>query len=641
MCVLIISECESDLSRILMNSAECRLLAFSEAEKEDLSAYSSIALLCGPGSAGPRVLSAALRIKIEEFAESGKPIFYEWCAGFGYTCLKGDDYNDGRFFVGDAMSRYVYVGSSSQRLAYGDLLDNQANLGCTYVYIPDTAYPLLYNGGHVIKHDHLDASEINTDAIDQKDWRLWYYDKTRLVCSFRIADFVKARFAPFESWLGILELILNHLGVSDIQMPKPHYTLGNGGTADDTFRRAMKWFEGCNVLNDAGKAGAIEGMAHMISPDGVQTVRRNVRMDCVGEVAGAYFFDYLINKNENSLEVYKNLYDFIFDKMQIKDGKFRGMIRWTETAWNTTYGDDTGRAILGNLFYMMYTGDTSRLPEIEASLDILVSVTGSDGLIKHSIHCIELTYEKMKEMASNPSEQWSAHRNAYYSAALLLTYLFTGKKSYLETGVKGLSRIMEVYPNTMRAISETEELCRLIFPLACLYQVTGEEEHKAWLYDVAERLEIYRHKNGGYLEVDPGYTAYRSRTEGTESSMLADNGNEISDLLYSLNWLPLGFSYAYYVTGDSMFMEKWEDIAGFMASAQIVSEDKSIDGAWARCLDVKRMEIYGMPHDVGWGPCCIESGWTVGEIIMGLGFGMALQRGDLPKFPESCKIVKQ
>ena len=64
-----------------------------------------------------------------------------------------------------------------------------------------------------------------------------------------------------------------------------------------------------------------------------------------------------------------------------------------------------------------------------------------------------------------------------------------------------------------------------------------------------------------------------------------------------------------------------------MADAQIVSDDKTIDGAWARSLDLKRMEIYGMHHDVGWGPCCIESGWTVGEILMGLGFGIALKKG--------------
>ena len=234
-------------------------------------------------------------------------------------------------------------------------------------------------------------------------------------------------------------------------------------------------------------------------------------------------------------------------------------------------------------------------------------------------------------MHSTPSNQYCAHRNAYYSAALLLAYRLCGKEIYLETALKGLSSIMNVFPNTMRAISETEELCRLIFPLSCLYQVTKDKEHLDWLYSVADRLELYKHKSGAYVEMDPGYTAYRSRTAGTESSMLADNGNEIADLLYSLNWLPLGFSYAYYVTGDPVFLKKWEDISDFFSKAQIVSDNKTINGAWSRSLDLNRMEIYGMPHDVGWGPCCIESGWTVGEILMGIGFGTAVKRGIYPK----------
>ena len=634
MSILIISNRESDLSRILMDSAECTFLTFKKAEDKDLSQFSSIALLCGPESRRPYVLSSALRIKIEKFEESGKPTFYEWCASLGYTYTDGDDYNDGRDSMSDAMNRYVYIGENNKYLSYGDLLDSQANAGCNYVFVPETAYPILYNGGHVIKHDHIEKENINTGDIATKDWRLWYYDPKRLVCSFRISDFIKARFAPFESWCGILEIISKHLGIENVKIPKPHYILGSGGDIKNTFERGMKWFEGCNILIDNGNSGAREGLAHCISPDGVQAVRNNVRVDCVGEVAGAYFFDYLINNKNESLSVYKNLSDFVFDKMQIKDGKFKGMLRWTEGAWCTVYGDDTGRAILATLFYMMYTGDTKRLPQTEEALDFLISVTGTDGLMNHGLHCVNLTDEKIKELSSVPSKQVCAHRNAYYSAALLLAYRFNHKQIYLETAVKGLTSIMNVYPNTMRAISETEELCRLIFPLACLYQVTGEETHKKWLYDVCERLETYRHKSGGYIEMDPGYTAYRSRTQGTESSMLADNGNEISELLYSLNWLPLGFSYAYYVTNDSLFLEKWENIAKFLTNAQIVSHDKTIDGAWSRCLDLKRMEYYGMPHDVGWGPLSIESGWTVGEILMGLGLGIMLKRKTLPEFPK-------
>lgn len=631
MAVLIISNRKSDLSDLLMRSARCAFMSEKEAEAADLSLYSSIALLCGVNEGRAHVISAALRIKMEAFAESGRPIFYEWCASFGYTLTEGDEYNDGRDTSGDAMNRYVYIGEDTEEVSYGDLLDSQANASSIYRFIPEGAYPILYNGGHVVKHDHLATTEIKKGEIESKAWRLWYYDKTRLICSFRISEFVKARFAPFRSWCGIIRIIFEHLGVKKFEAPPPHYVLGSSGDVMNTFKKGMAWFDGCEILINNGRDGAIEGMAHTIFPNGKQEKRHNIRVDCVGEIAGAYFFDYLLNGNEDSLTVYQNLSDFVFDKMQVRSGRFRGMLRWTEAAWETLYGDDTARAMLATLFYMLYTGDHARLGEVEQALDLLVSLTGTDGLMQHGLYCLRLTDEAMAELRSTPSKQVCAHRNAYYGAALLLAYRLNHKEIYLNTAVRGLSAIMEAYPNTMRAISETEELCRLVFPLACLYEATGREEHKGWLYDVCERLELYRYKDGGYVEMDPGYTAYRSRTAGTESSMLADNGNEIAELLYSLNWLPLGFSYAYHVTGDPLFLKKWEDIGCFFTRAQIVSEDKTIDGAWARCLDLKRMEIYGMPHDVGWGPCCIESGWTVAEILMGLGLGMALKKGLVPK----------
>ena len=630
MSILIISNRESDLSKVLKNSAKCTMLSFDNAEGEDLSKYTSIAVLFSTDLKRAQMLSSALRIKIEEFADSGRPVFYEWCGSLGYAYSVANDLNDGSDLNGDATSRYVYVGDDNEDLSFGDLLDSQANVGSLYRCIPETAKLILYSGGHILKHDHVDKEDINVSEIPHNKWRLWYYDKNRLVCSFHFADFVKSRFVPFKAWCGILKLILKHLGVEQVELPKPYYTLGYGGDTLETFNRGMKWFDGCDILLDDGRKGVEEGLKHTIYPYGEQERTKNVRVDCVGEVAGAYFFDYLLNKNEKSFEVFNNLYDFIFNKMQVNGGKFDGMLRWTECAWHVTYADDTGRAILGALFYMMYTGDYKMLPNIERSLDFLVSLTGTDGLIEHGINCFWLSDKKVEEMRSKATNQPMAHGNAYYCAVLLLAYMLNKKQIYLTTACKGLESMMKNFPNTFREISETEEICRLIFPLACLYHVTGLEKHKNWLYLVCEKLSKYRHKSGGYLEIDTGYTAFRSRTQGTESSMLADNGNEIAELLYSLNWLPLGFSYAYYATGDKVFMDLWEDISKFMTSAQIVSDDKTIDGAWARALDLKRMEIYGMPHDVGWGPFCIESGWTVAEILMGLGFGMALKKGITP-----------
>ena len=137
---------------------------------------------------------------------------------------------------------------------------------------------------------------------------------------------------------------------------------------------------------------------------------------------------------------------------------------------------------------------------------------------------------------------------------------------------------------------------------------------------MVDDLQKFRHSSGGYAEWDTGYKAFCSRNHKGECALLANNGDPVADLLYSNNWLPLGFAYAYLITGEERFYALWKDTASFILSAQMHSEDKLLDGAWARAFDLERLENNGIPYDIGWGPYCIESGWTVGEILMGLQF---------------------
>jgi hypothetical protein len=111
-----------------------------------------------------------------------------------------------------------------------------------------------------------------------------------------------------------------------------------------------------------------------------------------------------------------------------------------------------------------------------------------------------------------------------------------------------------------------------------------------------------------------------------ESTLLARNGDPVADLLYSNNWLPIGFMQAYFVTKDDRFLKWWEEHAAFLASAQLASDNPSIDGAWARAFDVNLHEVFGSPADAGWGPWAIESGWTVAEITSGLLMGLLKER---------------
>ena len=366
-----------------------------------------------------------------------------------------------------------------------------------------------------------------------------------------------------------------------------------------------------------------------IYPDGKQRVLSWVRNDCTAETSFTYFMKYLMSKDIKSKEISDNLISLCFDVFQYKEeGPLKGMMRWTQTGWGTCYADDTARVLISQLLKCLYTGGKDYLEECVEALHFLVKTTGTDGTRVFRTDNSELTGERLQQLVSTPTNHLSAHYNAFYLGSLLLAYKITGIEVFKSVGIKGLETLMSVYPETKREHSETQEICRLIMPLSWLYWVTGDKKHKDWLYKVTEDLIRFKHPSGGYLEWDTGYKS--DITESLESSLLAKNGDPIVDLLYSLNWLPMGFMQAYFVTKDPYFKELWEGIAKFFVSAQIHSGDKMINGGWTRALDVELMEVYGLAADAGWGPWAIESGWTVAEITSGLIIG--LMSDDLCKF---------
>ena len=391
--------------------------------------------------------------------------------------------------------------------------------------------------------------------------------------------------------------------------------------AFDTVRRGINWIKDAGILKNGGTDGAYEGFSNLISArDGTQTKATNVRTDCTMEIGGALLFDSLLTSNAESARAADALFDFAFEFLQVKEGEHRGMLRWSEAAWETCFQDDAARAVLPLLLTQFFDTGIPHFAEIRAALDYMLDSTGPDGI---RVACTEIctnTREYSASLRAESSSEPCAHFNSYYHAALLLAYRASGEERYLSFAERGLSAIMAKYPNTRRETSETEECCRMVLPLAVLYGITGREEHYCWLCRVVDDLVKRRHASGGYAEWDTDYKAACSRNHKGECALLANNGDPVADLLYSNNWLPMGFAYAYLVTGERRFFELWCSHASFIASSQMQSLRPELNGAWSRAFDMDAGESYGMPHDAGWGPYCIESGWTVGEILMGLQF---------------------
>ena len=626
--VLIISNHENDVSKLILNN--CPDAAVYDAENDNIP-FEKFESLCILGGAEEKqmIIPSKNRIEVDKFIQSGKPIFCEFVASVaGVYGGNPQETTHHRLVYSDEYVDFA-------RLKKGDILDGHYNDVLSYYFVPDSARPVLTYHDYICAHDNI---EMDDETFRSGKLGLWYLNDKVLISSFRLCNFNRARLAPRDSWLEIIQGIVEFLAGEKLQIKFPDSVctakkLKPVTCAEDvceTVKRGLEWFKNAGMLKNNGKYGVYEGFSHLISArDGKQLTADGIdkiRADCTGETGGAFLFDYLITGNKESYEIYQNTESFCFDYMQVKDGEHRGMVRWTETAWEICYQDDVARAILPTLLNQNFGVKTPYFKQAVEALEFLANTTGEDGLRVNSTCLSELTEDKVLKLKKAGSGRAYAHFNAYYHAALLLAVRAGADERFADVAVKGLTTIMNLYPDNLRETSETEEMCRLVFPLAVLYEYTKEKKHYEWLMKVVADLEKVQHPSGGYAEWDTGYKANCSRNHKGECALLANNGDPVADLLYSNNWLPLGFAYAYMVTKDECFYNKWKEITTFLMNCQVYSEDKLLDGAWTRAMDMERMESYGVPHDVGWAPCCIETGWTVGEILMGLQFMELVER---------------
>ncbi len=619
--IAVITAQKSDFSLLLesLPHATIEYILPQEIAAYDLSIYSALVLLGGTNPS-PLALEPEARIKIEEQIQNGKKVFSEYLNSIDdiYT----PEPSSTRF-------RRLIVNQEIGDLSKGDILEDQCNSFILPHFSKKLEQPILYYKEFINAHDKTEILE--EDVKELSNWALWKERPNLMVCSFRLCNFIKARFSPLSRWKTLICSIIEWLteeSMEQLSVDAPYSLVQDvpGNQFEpllrECFSAGIRWYHESQTLLENGKRGVYEGFMTEIQPDGSQARALTIRTDCTAEASLAFFTDYLLNGNLASLKTSDELEAFCYEKMQICDGLYDGMLRWSNTAWNVCYQDDNARVLIPSLLKMMYSGNYRYLDACCKALDFLVKTTGPDGLRPSRTDNLLLDEAEMERLHSTPGNFPCAHYNAFYSATLLLCGKLANREDFIEVGIKGLENIMAVYPKTIREQSETQELCRLILPLAWMYWVTKNPKHKDYLYQVTNDLQKMKHPSGAYLEWDSDYSAACSQKENAECSLLTKNGDPVADLLYSLNWLPLGFAQAYFITEDPYFYELWKEISTFMIRSQIHSDNPAINGGWARGFDVDKMEVYGLPNDVGWGPWAIESGWTVSEILAGLGLGL-------------------
>lgn len=615
--LLVLTDALCDFTDVLCAcGADVETMTVPEAAKKDISDYDAYCLL-GKG----QNIDARVHIQLEQAAEAGKHVFIQATGSFHGIYSAGA--------VDTTRKRLIYVdpedGTGIEGLTTGDLLDDHSNLMRRPWNLVAGYKPLLVYKEHILAHAHLNATK--EEILSGGDCGLWMLGDSIMMTSFCLHNFNRARFSPRRAWEKLIRYIAKWItGAEPASLPAP--VLSHGTDADlsdpavfdrcreEAIHRGMDWL--MQFLVDQGLGGIREGLRHCIDPEGVQSPASTIRNDCCGEAAGAFKLYARLYGDEDARRIAENIDSFTYGPMMIHGGPYDGFMRWTEDAWQVCYQDDVARCVLSGLYDCVFLGRDETFPSICRALDFLVNSTAKDGCRVARSDLYATSPEGLAALAEAETGNRSAHYNAYYHAALLLAYKHGGNPRYLETARSGLETLMSIYPNTGREQSETEEMCRLVLPLAILYDVTREASHRDMLYRVVGDLVTHKHPSGGYYEWDTGYKASCSRESTGECSLLTENGDPVADLLYSTNWLPIGFAYAYYATGDDWFKSLWRDVVAFCIRSQVISEDPLLDGSWCRAFDMDMWEAYACPHDVGWAACCSESGWTDAEILMGM-----------------------
>ncbi|MEO9004613.1 MAG: hypothetical protein ABI288_07740, partial [Ginsengibacter sp.] len=492
-----------------------------------------------------------------------------------------------------------------------------------------------------------------------------------LVSTTKLSQFITARYAPKEAMQAIWTYILHWLqGDKDSAVildwtptVRPSYSRSQKLPANVVrlaIQRGIDWHtnakmllnkEGWNEykqlwkLNDSnmltnipsvnnaapqpksqvgdGSFGILEGIASQIDLKGNQPTRWWLRSDCNGESSLAFALRWKLDGDKRSSLIAKNLLDWLY----FRSGLFQedpqkanyGLLFWAPGSTQALYQDNDIKAILGCI-------GTSGILNTDRWDDVLVKnilgnfrTTGVNGFRGSRLENPNLLRDGWQSYWNKNTVRLQPHYEAWVWSSYLWLYDKTKWKPLLEKTRKAISMMMEAYPREWRWQNGfQQERGRMLLPLSWLIRVDDRPEYRAWMKQIATDIEKYQDKSGAIREelgsLSHGVYTPASSNESygkKEAPLIQENGDKVSDLLYTCNFTFLGLHEAYATTGDMQYKRMADRLAEFLIRVQVKSEKhKELDGGWFRAFDYEQWEYWGSNADAGWGAWSIEVGWT-------------------------------
>ena len=508
--------------------------------------------------------------------------------------------------------------------------------------LPAETYPILFESGNVLVATTKLSSFITGRYAPTADWQtVWDFILDRLdpddqptiawTPDVRPAfnrdqalprDFERHSFKSAAEWYHDSRLL-----VSKSREPKIHELLRSGAENVET--------PGPNSPSGDGSCGILEGYASSIAHDGSQTQRVPLRSDCNAESAMALALDWSVNANAHSRKVAENLLDYVYftsnmhgrDRGNPKHPAF-GLIAWGDIApawYVANYSDDDARVMLSALVAAACL-DSDRWDEsVMKGLLANLRTIGTLGFRGDRIDMPQIEANGWKLYHDAPTINYSPHHESYLWACNLWAYQHTGYKPFIERTKTAIRMTMEAFPDQWRW-NDSIERARMLLCLAWLVRVEDTPEHRKWLNTIADAVIERGQPSGAIQERFPGnrsgFQIPTSNEEyGTgEMPLIQQNGDPVSDQLYTTGFALLGLHEAYAATGDLKLKQAEDKLAEYLCRSQIHSgKHPYLRGAWFRAFDYNRWDYWAASGDIGWGAWSVETGWCDAWITAVLG----------------------
>ncbi len=495
-----------------------------------------------------------------------------------------------------------------------------------------------------------------------------------MVATTKLSSFVSGRYAPAKDWgifweqvLGMLDPAAN-VSLKFEPTVRPMYGKDEKLPADAEKRavaNAVGWYlDGRMLVNDQekpevekqllagaevrpvppaghaagdGSNGILEGYAAGIEFDGSQKQRLPLRDDCNAEVAMALAVDASLNNNARSREVASNLLRYIYVDSGMCGGVRAdpkhpafGLMAWGAIAPNWTkanYGDDNARAILGTIIAEACLGTGNWNEFIMRALLANLRTTGKLGFRDDRVDIGPLEANGWKYYADQENINYSPHMDSYLWACFLWAYRQTGYKPFLESAKTAIKMTVEAFPNEWRW-NDSNERSRMLLCLSWLIRLEDTPEHRGWLKKISDDLISRQQPCGAIMELMGStggghfFLPQSNEQYGTmETPLIQENGNPVSDQLYTTGFALLGLREAAAATGDPKLKAAEDKLTEYLCRIQVKStEVPYLNGTWFRAFDFGRWEYWASSADLGWGAWSAETGWGPAWItaIMGL-----------------------